>query len=267
MSKFLNTTAAFAFAIAAMTGSIAKAADCPNNPTALGTSRTISVKPTDFPLVGRLNYPETLRLGDHEVVLTFADGPSAPYTGTILDILASECIKATFFMGGNAVVDASDLLRRAVNEGHTVGTGAFSGENLSDLPLDKAKAELDKGIAAANEAAVNQNDVAPFFRAPDFEISKQAERYALSKGLMVWSADVEADDENDPTEDQLVSKLLSDLEESGKGIIALHDSEPVTARALRQLVAELKSRKYKIVQVTAQKRPITTGSAKSVTVE
>src|ERR1700687_1979660 len=84
----------------------ALAVDCPNNPTAQGTSRTISVKPSEFPLVGKLNYPETLRLSDHEVVLTFDDGPSAPYTGTILDALAAECIKATFFMVGNAIVDA-----------------------------------------------------------------------------------------------------------------------------------------------------------------
>jgi peptidoglycan/xylan/chitin deacetylase (PgdA/CDA1 family) len=260
MQKYLST-ATFAFAIAALSWGAAEAANCPN-PTALGTSRTISVKPTDFPLVGKINYPETLRLADHEVVLTFADGPAAPYTGTILEILASECVKATFFMTGNAVVDASDLLRRAVNEGHTIGVGAFSGESMTDLPLDKAKVEIDKGLTAAIDAANNRDDVAPFFRAPDLEISKQAERYALSKGLMVWSADVEADDENDPTEDQFVAKVISDLEESGKGIIALHDAEPVTARALRQLVAELKSRKYKIVQVTGPKPAQTTGTAK-----
>jgi hypothetical protein len=62
-------------------GSIPRAAladDCPNNPTALGVSRTPPVKASDFPLVGKINYPETLRLNDREVVLTFDDGPSAP---------------------------------------------------------------------------------------------------------------------------------------------------------------------------------------------
>ena len=262
MQRFSVTTAALAFATAITIGAPLEAAECQNNATAFGTSRTISVKPTDFPLVGKLNYPETLRLADHEVVITFADGPSAPYTGTILDILESECVKATFFMTGNAVVDASDLLRRAIDEGHTVGVSTFSGESLSEVPLDKAKIEIDKGVSTAIEAAGNRDDVAPFFRAPDLEISKQGERYALSKGLMVWSADIEADDENDPTEDQLVGKLIADIEENGRGIIALHDAEPVTARALRQLLGELKTRKYKIVQVIAQKKTLTTGSAK-----
>src|SRR3954447_17664030 len=86
-----------------LSATLACAGECPNNPDAIGTSRVMSVKPQEFPLVGKLSYPETLRLTDREVVLTFDDGPAAPYTGTILDILAGECIRATFFMTGSAV--------------------------------------------------------------------------------------------------------------------------------------------------------------------
>jgi peptidoglycan-N-acetylglucosamine deacetylase len=260
MSK--NSIGALGLALAVLSVSVANAADCPGNPSALGTSRVISVKPTDFPLVGKLNYPETLRLADREIVLTFDDGPQAPYTGTILDILASECVKATFFMAGNAIVDAPDLLRRAFNEGHTIGTHTFDDENLAEVPFEKAKADIDKGISTAVEAIGNKDDLAPFFRAPDMEISKRAERYALSQGLMVWSADVDAEDSDEPTEDEFVKKIVAGLEEEGKGILLLHDSQPVTARAMRQLVTELKARKFKIVHVVPTKRPITTGSAK-----
>jgi peptidoglycan/xylan/chitin deacetylase (PgdA/CDA1 family) len=240
----------------------ALADDCSNDPTVLGTSRTISVRPSDFPLVGKLNYPESLRLNEREVVLTFDDGPSAPYTGTILDILAAECVKATFFMAGNAIVDAPDLLRRAFNERHTIGTHTFADENLNEVPLERAKADIDKGIVTAIEAIGNRDDLAPFFRAPDLEISKHAERYALSQGLMVWSADVEAEDSDDPSEEELVAKVVAGLEEEGRGILLLHDSQPVTARALRQLIAELKARKFKIVHVVPAKRPTTTGSVR-----
>jgi peptidoglycan/xylan/chitin deacetylase (PgdA/CDA1 family) len=249
-----------AAASSASTGALAD--NCPNNPDAFGTSRTISVKPSEFPLVGKLNYPESLRLNDREVVLTFDDGPSAPYTGTVLDILAGECVKATFFMAGNAIVDAPDLLRRALNEGHTIGSHTFADENLNEAPFERAKADIEKGIATAIEAIGNRDDLAPFFRAPDLEISKQAERYALSQGLMVWSADVEADDSSEPTEDELVTKVIARLEEEGKGILLLRDSQPVTARALRQLIAELKTRKFKIVHVVPAKRAMTTGSTR-----
>ena len=57
------------------------------NPDALGTSRTIVVDPT-------------LPLANHEIVLTFDDGPSPRYTDRVLAILAAECVKATFFMVG-----------------------------------------------------------------------------------------------------------------------------------------------------------------------
>src|SRR5215831_14441980 len=69
---------------------VAQAADCPGNPNAIGTSRTIVVDPREHGRIGTMNYEETLPLADHEVVLTFDDGPLPPYTNQILKILADE---------------------------------------------------------------------------------------------------------------------------------------------------------------------------------
>src|SRR6201995_4721369 len=68
----------------------ASAADCPGHPNALGTSRTIVVDPREHPRIGTMQYPETLPLADHEVVLTFDDGPLPHNSNQILDILAAE---------------------------------------------------------------------------------------------------------------------------------------------------------------------------------
>ena len=54
----------------------ASAEPCVDNPHVLGTERTIVVEPWTLPRVGTFQYPQTLPLGDHEVVLTFDDGPS-----------------------------------------------------------------------------------------------------------------------------------------------------------------------------------------------
>jgi len=248
--------------IASVSATAVLAAECPASSAALGTSRVLSVKPTDFPLVGKLEYQETLRLNDREVVLTFDDGPSAPYTSNVLDILAAECVKATFFVAGNATADAPDLVRRAFNEGHTIGSHTFENSKLDQVPFDQAKADIEKGITAVADAIGGRNDVAPFFRAPDFEISKQVERYALSKGLMIWSADVDTEDWNEPSEDEFVTRAVSGLEKEGKGILLMHDSQPVTARALRQLLAALKAKQFKIVHVVPTKAPVTTGSSR-----
>ena len=57
-----------AFWLLAFAGGTAVAADCPGNPNALGTSRTLVVDPTEHPLLGVHNYRESLPLEDHEVV-------------------------------------------------------------------------------------------------------------------------------------------------------------------------------------------------------
>src|SRR6266487_4576169 len=79
----------------------ASAADCPGHPDAIGTSRTIVVDPRAHPIIGTMQYGKTLPLEDHEVVLTFDDGPLPKYSNQILDILAAHCAKATFFLVGS----------------------------------------------------------------------------------------------------------------------------------------------------------------------
>ncbi|MGB6400909.1 MAG: polysaccharide deacetylase family protein, partial [Bradyrhizobium sp.] len=72
----------------------ASAADCPGHPDAIGTSRTLVVDPREHPRIGTMQYPETLPLRDHEVVLSFDDGPLPRNSNQILAILAAQCIKA-----------------------------------------------------------------------------------------------------------------------------------------------------------------------------
>src|ERR1700761_7161715 len=97
----LRRRAIFAFSLlAGFAAHAASAADCPDHPNALGTSRTLVVDPREHPRIGTMQYRETLPLADHEVVLTFDDGPLPRNSNKILDILAAECVKATFFTIG-----------------------------------------------------------------------------------------------------------------------------------------------------------------------
>lgn len=98
------------------------AVGCEGHPDAIGTSSVLSVDPSTLHRVGSKQYPEVLPLQDHEVVLTFDDGPLPPHTENILKTLASNCAKATFFIVGEMARQFPDLLRRAYDEGHTIGT-------------------------------------------------------------------------------------------------------------------------------------------------
>src|ERR1700744_6336972 len=141
----LGRRTALAFGLlAGFTAHAASAADCPGHPNALGTSRTLVVDPREHPRIGTMQYPETLPLADHEVVLTFDDGPLPRNSNQILDILASECIKATFFEIGNMARSSPEGVRKLRDAGHTIGTHTQTHPlTMNKMPIERAKAAID----------------------------------------------------------------------------------------------------------------------------
>ncbi|MCC6890820.1 MAG: polysaccharide deacetylase family protein [Hyphomicrobiales bacterium] len=227
----------------------AVAADCPDNPQALGTTRTLTVNPRTYPMVGRAQYRESLRLTKREVVLTFDNGPGYPYTETILKTLAAECVKATFFALGSNVVEDPEQIRRVAAEGHSIGVQTFNHVSLRSLPFAEAKKEIDEGLKALNDAFDSPRRMTSFFRAPMLQLSTPLARYVVSLGMMVWSIDVDSRDWNDAAEEQIVLETMRGLQRTGGGIVAMQDVLPTTARALPRLLQELKRRNFRIVHV------------------
>src|ERR1700742_3413730 len=90
------------------------ATNCPGHPDAIGTSRTLVVDPRAHPRIGSMQYPETLPLRDHEVVLTFDDGPLPKNSNQVLQILADNCVKATFFEIGEQARASPEGIRKLV---------------------------------------------------------------------------------------------------------------------------------------------------------
>jgi peptidoglycan/xylan/chitin deacetylase (PgdA/CDA1 family) len=229
---------------------ISIASECPGNLNALGTSRVIVVDPVEHPRVGTLQYQETLPLNDHEVVLTFDDGPLAPYTTRILDTLASNCVKATFFIIGRMANSSPDLVRRAYREGHTIGTHTENHPlNIASLRIEHTEREIQDGITSVTRALGGSAVPAPFFRFPGLERTEAIEKYLASQGVMTWSADVVADDWKQISPDQVIERTLEGLERKGKGILLLHDIHERTVEALPKLLTKLKLAGFHIVHV------------------
>jgi peptidoglycan/xylan/chitin deacetylase (PgdA/CDA1 family) len=210
-------------------------------------------------------YPQTLPLDDHEVVLTFDDGPLPHKTNVVLDELAAECVKATFFVIGRMAKEFPDLVQRIHAEGHTIGTHTQNHLlTLRRLPIETAEKEIDDGVTSAAAAAGSRSEIAPFIRLPGLRFSEPIEEYAKSEGLMIWASDVVADDWRRISAKEVVARALARLDQRGRGILLLHDIQKRTASALPQLLAELKRRQYKIVHVIAAdaehpKTPISLG--------
>lgn len=227
------------------------AAACPGHPNALGTSRTLTVDPAAFPRIGSMQYKTTLPLNDHEVVLTFDDGPLPPYTDRVLAALADQCVKATFFMVGVMAQTYPDTVRRVYNAGHTIGTHSQHHPfNMGSLGLPRITSEVDDGIASVKTAVGDPRAVAPFFRIPGLARSTRVEDFVATQHLAVWSADEVADDWfHHITPAQIVRKAMSRIEaHDHRGVLLLHDIHPATAMALPLLLKELKAKGYRIVQ-------------------
>ncbi len=231
-------------------------AECPGHPNAIGTARTIVLDPAAHSRIGSMQYRETLPLEDREVVLTFDDGPLSPYSNRILDTLAAECAKATFFMVGRQARAFPDLVRRAHGAGHTIATHTENHPFRFDrMTIGRASEEVEDGMASTAAALGEDNGVAPFFRIPGLRRSAESERYLAARGVAVWSADVVADDWRHISAKQVVQRALDRLERKGKGVLLLHDIQPATALALPNLLRELKTRGYRIVHVIPADRP------------
>jgi peptidoglycan/xylan/chitin deacetylase (PgdA/CDA1 family) len=226
------------------------ASNCPGNPDALGTSRTIAVDPTEHPLLGIASYRESLPLEDHEVVLTFDDGPLPPYTSRILDTLASECVKATFFMVGRMAQAYPNVVKRVYAEGHTIGTHSQNHPfTFHKMPVEHAAREIEDGFTSVRTALGDNKGVSDFFRFPGLLHQEPVERYLESRGYQAWSVDLMADDWRHISDGEIVRRAINRIEARGRGILLLHDIQPMTARGLPSLLHELKVRGFHIVQV------------------
>ncbi len=226
-------------------------ADCPGNLNALGTSRVLAIDPAEYPRIGRMQYRQSLPLGDKEVVLTFDDGPLPPYSNQILDILGSECVKATYFLVGEMARAYPAVVRRIYAEGHTIGTHSEHHPfHLGRLPIDKMRDEIDRGITDVGAALGDPDEVAPFFRIPGLDRSDALESELATQSLAIFSSDTVADDWHHHIRPaQIIALALSRLEARGKGILLLHDIHPTTVAALPGLLKELKEKGFRIVQV------------------
>jgi len=240
----------------------AMAADCPGHPDAVGTSRVIAVDPTEHLRLGTMQYRYTLPLAEREVVLTFDDGPLPPYSTRILDILAANCVKATYFIVGQMAKAYPDVVRRIRAEGHTIGTHSQNHPlNFHHMGLERIKKEVDGGIASTAAALGDPKALAPFFRIPGLARSALVEKFLADEHLMTWSADFPADDWRHISASEITRRALRRLAAKGKGILLLHDIHQATVTALPTLLKELKQRGYRVVHVV----PAGPGHPKTVT--
>jgi peptidoglycan/xylan/chitin deacetylase (PgdA/CDA1 family) len=248
-----NFSAALCSAVAALMTFVTSspAAECPRK-DALGTSRVLAVDPATTPRVGLKSFPQTLPLGDHEVVLTFDDGPWPATDQRILATLAHECVRATFFLIGKPASEHPELVRRIAAQGHTIAYHTWTHHNLKYMKPEAAIGEIDKGIAAVETALHGMATTipsTPFFRFPFFEMTPATLDALQKRGIAVFGADLWASDWNPMTPAQQLKLLTERLQVARKGIILLHDPKAQTAAMLPAFLRYLRDNRYRVVHL------------------
>jgi len=244
------TAAAPAAAPAPAPAPVVTKAKC-DNPNALGVERIVQIDTTGGPGFGFEHFKAYDFLRDHEVVLTFDDGPWPGNTERVLKALAENCTKALFFPIGKHAGWHPEILKEVVKAGHTVGSHTWSHKDLSKLSDDEAKAEIEKGIAAVSIALGNK-PVGPFFRFPALRHPPEMLKYVGTRNLGVFSTDLDSFDFKMRRPEQVVNSVMKKLEKHGKGIVLMHDFQHATAEAVSDLLKKLKAGGFKVVQVVGK---------------
>ena len=80
----------------------------------------------------------------NNILLTFDDGPHPEATPAVLDLLREHEARAIFFVVGNRIQRAPQMLLRILDEGHWLGNHSHTHPNDRRMPYREYLAELRK---------------------------------------------------------------------------------------------------------------------------
>lgn len=210
---------------------------------------------TKEPVNGVVQYYNVNTNGDKVIALTFDDGPWDSSTEAILDTLKENDAKATFYTIGDQISKHKDLVKRAADEGHEIGThtwdhaeGSGQGVSLILMSSDERKQEVEKGMKAIKDAT--GQDASLMFRSPggNFDESVAKDLSSLINAEIGWNVDT--GDWQKPGTDTIAQRIES---ASPGEIILMHDGggdRSETVAALKQALPKLKEQGYRFVTVS-----------------
>lgn len=181
--------------------------------------------------------------GNGYVSLTFDDGPDPVLTPQILDILADNDIRATFFVVGKNAEQYPALIDRIISEGHEIGNHTYSHAYLGSAGKTITHSEIsacDDKIFEHSEYCVR------LFRPPGGIMSREISNVCREYGydVVLWSIDTR--DWTGRSAAEIVNEVYNNIRDGA--IILMHDGvRGHTAEALEEIIPELRSRGYEFV--------------------
>ena len=176
--------------------------------------------------------------------LTFDAGYENGCTARILDILKKHEVKAAFFLVGNYIEKNADLVRRMVEEGHTVGNHTMHHYDMSKI-ADKASFSKELQDLEALYRQVTGQEMPKYYRPPQGTYSEENLKMAKELGYktVFWSlAYVDWNNDSQPTKEQAFAKLLPRTHDGA--VVLLHSTSRTNADILDELLTKWKEMGY-----------------------
>lgn len=207
--------------------------------------------------VGNVNNAELKKYGaaflgdvkENKIYLTFDAGYEAGYTEKILDVLKEENVKACFFIVGNYLETAPDLVKRMVNEGHTVANHTYNHPDMSKIESEESFLKELKAVEEKYKEITNE-EMEKFYRPPQGKFSIENLKMAEKNGYktVFWSlAYVDWLKDKQPLENEALNKLTERIHPGA--IILLHSTSETNSKILKELINKYREMGYEFAAI------------------
>ena len=213
----------------------------------------LSFRETGEPPIGNadaasLRRYDAVYLGDTNdkvLYLTFDAGYENGCTAQILDTLKAHNAKAAFFIVGNYLETAPELVQRMADEGHLVGNHTWHHYDMSRI-ADEATFTDELTRVAEKYRELTGQAMKKYYRPPQGVYSEENLRMAQALGYrtVFWSlAYVDWLQDDQPTAEEAFSKLLPRTHPGA--IVLLHSTSATNAAILDDLLTRWEEAGYR----------------------
>ncbi len=189
--------------------------------------------------------------GQKIAYLTFDDGPS-DNTLKILDLLKKEKIKATFFVVGHMGKEAKPILKRIVEDGHTIGIHSYSHDYDKIYGSVEAYLEdFNQMFEMVYEATGVKSTVFRFpggsINAHNRMIYQQIISEMLRRGFSYYDWTVDSQDATrNPSVEKMMGNINASIGRQSRPVVLMHDaaSKKMTVEALPKIIRAYRDAGY-----------------------
>ncbi|QUP87008.1 LysM peptidoglycan-binding domain-containing protein [Exiguobacterium sp. PFWT01] len=200
------------------------------------------------------------------VALTFDDGADGANTNKILDILAKNNVKATFFLTGSGANNHPQYVKNIAAKGHQLGNHSYTHPDFTKLTATQMKSELDRTEALIK--SLTGKTTKPIFRAPFGAVNSTVLSGVGAAGYgytIQWNIDTV--DWKGLTASQINTKVQTNIKPGSIVLMHTGAGAPGTPLALPTMISQLKAKGYKFVTVSQLLAYQNTSTNKTYTVK